>query len=192
MNSRERSIVEIKQQWRTIKLEAKTKLSSYKKECSGTGGGPKPPSPDPETNEILEMIPQEFEMDSNNLDSDGLTLQNKDSEAICETKDAEVKTVDSDQIMITPVTSKGTTLRYDSLYNIIPSKVKASKRKLPLGVNELAIQRTKVLTNCIGSEHTLKIEQMRESHEWGRREHELRINNLELENRLLRNKLSNN
>ncbi|GBP44719.1 hypothetical protein EVAR_81487_1 [Eumeta japonica] len=162
MNSRERSIIEIKQQWRTTKLEAKKKLSIYKKECSGTGGGPKPPSPDPETNEILKMIPQEFEVDSNKFDSNGLTLQNKDSEEICETKDADVKTVDSDQ------------------------------------VSELAIQRTKVLTNCIESEHTLKIEQMRESHEWGRREHELRaketelrINNLELENRLLRNKLSN-
>ncbi|GBP70876.1 hypothetical protein EVAR_53540_1 [Eumeta japonica] len=142
MNSRERSIIEIKQQWRTTKLEAKKKLSIYKKECSGTGGGPKPPSPDPETNEILKMIPQEFEVDSNKFDSNGLTLQ----------------------IIITPVTSKGTTSRYHSLYNTIPSK--ASKRKLPLGVSELAIQRTKVLTNCIESEHTLKIEQMRESHEW--------------------------
>ncbi|GBP78983.1 hypothetical protein EVAR_58126_1 [Eumeta japonica] len=166
MNSRERSIIEIKQQWRTTKLEAKKKLSIYKKECSGTGGGPKPPSPDPETNEILKMIPQEFEVDSNKFDSNGLTLQNKDSEEICETKDADVKTVDSDQIIITPVTSKGTTSRYHSLYNTIPSKVKASKRKLPLGVSELAIQRTKVLTNCIESEYTLKIEQMRESHEW--------------------------
>ncbi|GBP82669.1 Esterase FE4 [Eumeta japonica] len=199
MNSRERSsIIEIKQQWRTTKLEAKKKLSSYKKECSGTGGGPKPPSPDSETNEILEIIPQEFEVDSNKFDSDSLSLQNKDLEEICQTKDAEIKTVDSDQIIITPVTSKGTTSRY-RLYNTIPSKVKASKRKLPLGVNELATQRTKVLTNCIESEHTLKIEQMRESHEWGKREHELRaketelrINNLELKNRLLRNKLINN
>ncbi|CAG4974949.1 unnamed protein product [Parnassius apollo] len=35
--------------------------------------GPKPLSPDPETIDILSMIPQKFEMDSNVFDSDRIT-----------------------------------------------------------------------------------------------------------------------
>lgn len=41
----------------------------------GTGGGPKPPSPDHETIEILDMIPQEFETDSNMFDSDSVAVR---------------------------------------------------------------------------------------------------------------------
>ncbi|CAB3241689.1 unnamed protein product [Arctia plantaginis] len=45
-----------------------------------TGGGPKPPSPDPETLEIVSMIPQEFETDRNIFDSDGIGMSPKGKE----------------------------------------------------------------------------------------------------------------
>lgn len=75
LNNRYRTVIEIKQQWRLSKLDAKKRLSNYKREQSETGGGQKPPSPDCVTNEILEMIPQEFEVDCNKFDSDGIMFQ---------------------------------------------------------------------------------------------------------------------
>jgi hypothetical protein len=55
-------MVELKQQWRTLKLDAKKSASNYKRSLKQTGGGMKPPSPDPSTQEIINMIkvPQEF------------------------------------------------------------------------------------------------------------------------------------
>lgn len=58
-----------------MKLDAKKNLSQIKTSAKCTGGGPKPPSPDPETIEILSMIPQEFETDSNIFDSDSITVK---------------------------------------------------------------------------------------------------------------------
>lgn len=65
LNSRERDVAEVKQQWRTMKLDAKKNMSEVKMSMKCTGGGPKAPSPELETIEILSMIPQEFETDSN-------------------------------------------------------------------------------------------------------------------------------
>lgn len=58
-----------------MKLEAKKSFSDYKKSCKLTGGGEKPPSPNQDTQNILSLIPQEFEEDENVFDSDGLLHQ---------------------------------------------------------------------------------------------------------------------
>lgn len=52
-------------QWKLIKLNLEKEVSTYRRKAFKTGGGPKPPSPSADTLEILEMIPQEFEVDSN-------------------------------------------------------------------------------------------------------------------------------
>lgn len=41
-----------------------------------TGGGPPPVSPKPEDIKIMQMVPLEFEVDSNEFDSDGLVSIN--------------------------------------------------------------------------------------------------------------------
>lgn len=70
MNNTHRSIAEIKQQWRTIKLDAKKRVSTYRRECKQTGGGTKPESPNPATEELVRLLPQEFEEGVNEFDSD--------------------------------------------------------------------------------------------------------------------------
>ncbi|XP_026327294.1 uncharacterized protein LOC113238760 [Hyposmocoma kahamanoa] len=85
LNSRERDLAEIKQQWRTMKLDAKKNMSQVKTSIKCTGGGPKPPSPDPETIDILSMIPQEFETDSNIFDSD--SIANQEVECVMSTQE---------------------------------------------------------------------------------------------------------
>lgn len=57
-----------------MKLHTKKELATLRQEISKTGGGPKPPSPTPEAIEISEMIPQEFVVDSNIFDIDGIDV----------------------------------------------------------------------------------------------------------------------
>lgn len=49
-------------------------------------------------------------------------------------------------------------------------------------------KRDAILIECIREESKLKMQQMTEAHEWARREHLLRLNNLELENKILLSK----
>jgi hypothetical protein len=65
-------MLELKQQWRTLKLDAKRSASNYKRSLKKTGGGMKPLSPDPSPQEIINMVPQEFVEDNNEFDSDTL------------------------------------------------------------------------------------------------------------------------
>lgn len=71
MNSKVRELNQLKQQWRTMKLEAKRGISQYKSSLKKTGGGEKPPSPKADHVVILELLPQEFEEGSNCYDCDG-------------------------------------------------------------------------------------------------------------------------
>ncbi|XP_068082403.1 uncharacterized protein [Anabrus simplex] len=71
LNQRERCLPELKQQWRCIKLESKKVLSEYRQAVFQTGGGPKPPSPCKDATDVVEMIPLEFEEDTNEFDSNG-------------------------------------------------------------------------------------------------------------------------
>ncbi|KAJ4438323.1 hypothetical protein ANN_14265 [Periplaneta americana] len=66
LNERERSLQEVKQQWRCMKLHA---ISHYLYIGKPFPGGPKPPSPSKEVVELVEMIPLEFQEDFNEYDS---------------------------------------------------------------------------------------------------------------------------
>ncbi|KAJ4425478.1 hypothetical protein ANN_28094, partial [Periplaneta americana] len=70
LNVRDRTLTELKQQWRCMKLDAKKSVSMYRQAIHQTGGGPKPPSPSNDVAEVMEMIPLEFEVDENEFDSD--------------------------------------------------------------------------------------------------------------------------
>ncbi|CAG4981316.1 unnamed protein product [Colias eurytheme] len=48
---------------------------------SETGGGPKPPSADPITSQMIDMIPKEFEVDFNHFDSDGIIVDLQGNES---------------------------------------------------------------------------------------------------------------
>lgn len=61
-------------QWKYMKLTSKKELSSHRRAINKTGGGQKPPSPSPESKEIAEMIPLEFEIDYNEFDCDGFKV----------------------------------------------------------------------------------------------------------------------
>ncbi|XP_045530353.1 uncharacterized protein LOC123718041 isoform X1 [Pieris brassicae] len=73
-NFRTRSKKQLMNQWKCIKLNTKKELSSRSNrfETSKTGGGQKPPAPSPDTMDVAEMIPQEFEDDFNEFDCDGV------------------------------------------------------------------------------------------------------------------------
>ncbi|XP_045505310.1 uncharacterized protein LOC123701795 [Colias croceus] len=79
LNNKPRTIIEIKQQWRIAKSDAKQKFSIYKNARSETGGGPKPPISDPVTSQMIDMIPKEFEVDFNHFDSDGIIVELQDN-----------------------------------------------------------------------------------------------------------------
>ncbi|XP_034839884.1 uncharacterized protein [Maniola hyperantus] len=83
-NIRPRDKRQVLNQWKLIKLSSKKELSIYRQQLIKTGGGPKPPSPTPETLEVIEMIPQEFEIDSNEFDSDGIKDMGTTSASIIE------------------------------------------------------------------------------------------------------------
>ncbi|XP_045486426.1 uncharacterized protein LOC111001025 [Pieris rapae] len=71
-NIRTRDKKQLMNQWKCTKLFANKELSCYRRDTLNTGGGPKPPSPSPETMDVAEMIPQEFEVDFNEFDCDGV------------------------------------------------------------------------------------------------------------------------
>ncbi|CAG4969512.1 unnamed protein product [Colias eurytheme] len=50
-----------------------------KRDTNKTGGGPKPPSPSPDAIEIVEMVPQEFEICFNEFDCDGIKIARQNS-----------------------------------------------------------------------------------------------------------------
>ncbi|CAG4981324.1 unnamed protein product [Colias eurytheme] len=66
-------------QWRIAKSDAKQKFSIHKNARIETGGGPKPPSLDPITSQMIDMIPKEFEVDFNHFDSDGIIVDLQDN-----------------------------------------------------------------------------------------------------------------
>ncbi|XP_069674467.1 uncharacterized protein [Periplaneta americana] len=73
LNVRHRNLMELKQQWRCIKMEAK-KSTSMNQAIQDPGGEPKPPSSnkDMPVVEIMEMIPLKFEVDENEFNTDCL------------------------------------------------------------------------------------------------------------------------
>ncbi|CAF4831218.1 unnamed protein product [Pieris macdunnoughi] len=69
LNVRQRALVELKQQWQMSKVDAK-KIMSEHRIAKNKSGGSRPPSPDEETINLVKLLPLEFEVDHNKLDSD--------------------------------------------------------------------------------------------------------------------------
>ncbi|KAI8430402.1 hypothetical protein MSG28_000685 [Choristoneura fumiferana] len=71
-NGSERTATQLKNQWGTLKSAEKRKVSAEKKDRLKTGGGP-PPREDPtDFSAIQAWLPQEFETDTNEFDSDSI------------------------------------------------------------------------------------------------------------------------
>lgn len=66
-----RNVVQIQQQWKTMKMEAKKALSEHRRVIGQTGGGPRPQSPNPEHVVMQGLLPHEFVEDYNIFDSNG-------------------------------------------------------------------------------------------------------------------------
>ncbi|CAK1588985.1 unnamed protein product [Parnassius mnemosyne] len=188
LNSRVRELAEVKQQWRTMKLDAKKNMSQVKTSIKCTGGGPKPLSPDPETIDILSMIPQEFETDSNVFDSDSITnpvVQSQEQSLVnTPTQDYFITPGDNNENVqenITPLPLK------------MPTEIVRRKRKLTFNdVNDnkytakreerdLTRERNHILVSCIKEEHGLKMKNMLEAHNFIKEEHNLKIQQMLLE-----------
>ena len=65
-----RTLPQLKSQWATLKMDAKKEVSTYRRELNKTGGGPTPENVSAESDEILQLIPNEFVLDYNEFDSD--------------------------------------------------------------------------------------------------------------------------
>ncbi|KAL4705435.1 hypothetical protein ACJJTC_002193 [Scirpophaga incertulas] len=73
-------------QWRNTKGQVKSRESEYRRARLLTGGGLPPPSPPPENREILQIIPNEFVVDSNCFDSDSIFIETMKQSQISERK----------------------------------------------------------------------------------------------------------
>ncbi|CAK1592299.1 unnamed protein product [Parnassius mnemosyne] len=153
LNSRVRELAEVKQQWRTMKLDAKKNMSQVKTSIKCTGGGPKPLSPDPETIDILSMIPQEFETDSNVFDSDSIT------NPVVQSQEQSLVNTPTQDYFITPG---------DNNENVQEER-------------DLTRERNHILVSCIKEEHGLKMKNMLEAHNFIKEEHNLKIQQMLLE-----------
>ncbi|KAK4880093.1 hypothetical protein RN001_008239 [Aquatica leii] len=136
LNSRERSLNELKQQWRVLKGETKKCISTYQHELKKTGGGPKPPSPNQEILEIVDMIPNEFTTDENKFDSNYVVVPSDNTVDILESKEVEPcfsGNVDIKSNQVEPESSCFKVIQSEtpSCTTSVDEK-KSLKRKLPL------------------------------------------------------------
>lgn len=65
-----RDTKKIKDQWKRMKIAAKSSIAQEKKYKNGTGGGPPKKQPDTLDYAIEEIIPMDFIEDSSQFDSD--------------------------------------------------------------------------------------------------------------------------
>ncbi|RVE47020.1 hypothetical protein evm_008302 [Chilo suppressalis] len=86
INKKQRDMTQLITQWRNMKGQVKSRESEYRRARLMTGGGPPPPSPPPEDREILQIIPNEFVVDSNCFDSDSLFMKTITQSQIAETE----------------------------------------------------------------------------------------------------------
>ncbi|KAL4720582.1 hypothetical protein ACJJTC_013507 [Scirpophaga incertulas] len=86
INSKQRDMTQLITQWRNTKGQVKSRESEYRRARLLTGGGPPPPSPPPEDREILQIIPNEFVVDSNCFDSDSIFIETMKQSQISERK----------------------------------------------------------------------------------------------------------
>lgn len=72
MSGKKRTLQQLQVQFKTMKVGARKRLGSARREARATGGGPPVPPPTDEDLKLLEMMPQEFAVERNEFDSDGL------------------------------------------------------------------------------------------------------------------------
>ncbi|XP_028167354.1 uncharacterized protein LOC114357775 [Ostrinia furnacalis] len=75
LNKKKRDMTQIITQWRNTKGQVKSRESEYRRARLMTGGGPPPPSPSQEDMEIIQILPNEFVVDSNAFDSDSIFIK---------------------------------------------------------------------------------------------------------------------
>nr|XP_021182936.2 myb/SANT-like DNA-binding domain-containing protein 3 [Helicoverpa armigera] len=75
LNKKKRDLKELTTQWRNTKGKVKSRQSEYKQAKLMTDGGP--PSPPPEELAIIQEIPNEFIVDTNQFDSDSMHIKNE-------------------------------------------------------------------------------------------------------------------
>lgn len=61
---------ELKDQWRRMKLQAKSEWSSFRSQTGKTGGGPPPAEPSMMAKEVKRLVPTEFSEMRNPFDDD--------------------------------------------------------------------------------------------------------------------------
>lgn len=61
----------------------KKRNCQYRQALNATGGGPPPPQPPEEDMEVIELIPQEFEVDHNKYDCDSHTTVKLNNSLVC-------------------------------------------------------------------------------------------------------------
>ncbi|XP_046806062.1 uncharacterized protein LOC124419700 [Lucilia cuprina] len=70
-----RSLLQLKSQWTTMKIQAKKEMSDYRREILKTGGGPKPVESTLLANELSVWLPNEFVVDTNEFDCDAIITE---------------------------------------------------------------------------------------------------------------------
>ncbi|KAI8123975.1 hypothetical protein CVS40_5804 [Lucilia cuprina] len=70
-----RSLLQLKSQWTTMKIQAKKEMSDYRREILKTGGGPKPVESTLLANELSVWLPNEFVVDTNDFDCDAIITE---------------------------------------------------------------------------------------------------------------------
>lgn len=68
------TVVQLKTQWCSLKLNEKKKLSVERRELVRTGGGPQVPIATTSNNDISAWLPEEFVVDVNVFDSDTVNI----------------------------------------------------------------------------------------------------------------------
>ncbi|KAL0895278.1 hypothetical protein ABMA27_011427 [Loxostege sticticalis] len=196
LNQQERSLLEIKQQWRSMKVDAKKQLGAYKKALKSTGGGGRPPSPDETTIKIMEMVPLEFEEGENMFDSDTITQKENQKSNQPEIVIEDINDIDLMTEIDKPVDDTHTPLK--SIENVSRNQLKIKKRSTENVSNQkekknesAKSHRDTAIIKLMEEEHKLKMQQMKEAHKWAKEIHELKMKKIKLKNMLLEIKLSN-
>ncbi|CAG4960702.1 unnamed protein product [Parnassius apollo] len=166
LNSRHRQLSQLKIQWKTMKVNARKKYSTFKKELSKTGGGARPATLNDGIIEIKDLLnPAELLRDHNIYDSDGIIESSSSNKVILattsETCDNTLQ-VSQDPIGATPMNKNmGTT-----------SAEKVPKRKL---MSNNKKNHDDYLNNMLSHSKKLKEEEHRRRLEMAEEEHAIKI-----------------
>ncbi|XP_067004464.1 uncharacterized protein [Anabrus simplex] len=202
LNQRERCLPELKQQWRCIKLEAKRVLSEHHQAVFQTGDVPKPPSPCKDVTDVVEMIPLEFEEDTNEFDSNStfpefrvvVDWEGDSSHAPDLPRGEEALEVDCEVISndktggveksapSTPSIGKETPPAVECVGRFKRKRQLLNESEdYKLSIKKIAEERSAVFIKQQEEKHLLKIRNLEQENEIKMKEHQMRMKNLEEE-----------